>query len=812
MKLSVNWLKQFVPEFDNDEVDQIAERMSIALTEVEAIYEVADKLENIYAGEILEIVPHPKRDKIRVVNVRIGSNEEKGYEILCGASNIKVGNIVPVAVPGAKVYDATEEGKTLEIGEKDIAGVVSHGMLCSQKELGIGDDHSGIYILPDQTEIGTDIRNIIYDTVIEIENKGLTHRPDCFAHVGIAREIAVQNSLHFQAPEESQLPVQTLDIELSANNKEPLLCKRYSMIAISDVKIGESPLWLKIRLQAAGMRPVNNIVDITNYVMLETGQPSHAYDYDKIKGHKLTMRQAQEGEKVTTLDGDQRDLMPGMLVNCDEEKIVGIAGVMGAQNSEISNSTKTIILQVENFEMFGIRRTTRELGLRTEASTRFEKGLDPNNVGPSMLKLVEMITDIAGGEVASEIIDIYTSQEEPKEIKFRLSEVKKRIGLDIQLEKILEILENLGLTILTDRKSIELDSEIELKIPTFRRDLNISEDIVEEIIRIYGYDRLDFELPKRYIKPIIRNKKFEIEKKITKSLAASGFSEIYSYAFVGEDLYKKCLISVDDNVQIRNPLSPELEYFRDTILPSLIQKASINSKRFEKINIFEISKVAYQKKDPETDMNIQPKMLAALSTDRKEDEDIFQNLKTHLVTVLFDLGIQNVRFENVNGEIPFKKTRLFHPRKTALIYAENEQIGIIGIVNPVIADNFEIDSNISAFEINIDLVAQIADEKTEYKALSQYQEVYRDISFWISESIEVGEIVGDLYDLDKEKIIEISVSDVYRDDKKRAGEKSVTLEITLQSMENTLSEKEITDLMDTITNTLNKKFKAETRG
>jgi phenylalanyl-tRNA synthetase beta chain len=211
-------------------------------------------------------------------------------------------------------------------------------------------------------------------------------------------------------------------------------------------------------------------------------------------------------------------------------------------------------------------------------------------------------------------------------------------------------------------------------------------------------------------------------------------------------------------------------------------------------------------------MNIQPKMLAALSTDRKEDEDIFQNLKTHLVTVLFDLGIQNVRFENVNGEIPFKKTRLFHPRKTALIYAENEQIGIIGIVNPVIADNFEIDSNISAFEINIDLVAQIADEKTEYKALSQYQEVYRDISFWISESIEVGEIVGDLYDLDKEKIIEISVSDVYRDDKKRAGEKSVTLEITLQSMENTLSEKEITDLMDTITNTLNKKFKAETRG
>jgi len=810
MKLSVNWLKQFVPGFDNDEVNRIAERMSISLTEVDEIYEIGKELDKIIASEIIEIINHPKIDSLRIVIVNTGTQK---LEVVCGATNIKVGNIVPLALPQAFVYNPkskSSSNETVRIETKEIGGIKSEGMLCSEKELGLGIDHTGIYILPDDTPLGTRIDNLIRDTVIEIENKALTHRPDCFSHVGIAREIAVQNNHKFVPLQQSQNPIQTADLPITIDVQDTRNCLRYAALAVSDIKVKESPFWLKMRLLACGLRPINNIVDITNFLMLELGQPLHAFDYDKIADNKLILRKAKEGEMVKTLDGVNRTLTEGMLVNSDTEKIVGIAGVMGAANSEISSTTQRIILQVENFEMYSIRKTTRELGLRTDASTRFEKGLDPNLVIETMNRAADMIMDLAGGEIASQVIDIYPKPEKKKIIKFDLGKVKRFLGIEIEKKDIIHILNNFGIQVEGKEKSEGMISPgiVKLLIPSFRRDLNIDQDILEEISRIYGYDRIPFDLPIRDLTPVRKNKRFAVQKKIINILASTGSSEVYTYSFVGKELYEKSNLSIDDNLKIRNPISVELAYFKDSLIPSLIEKMKFNSPNFEKQDIFEISKIALKKIDESSKLHFQPKYIGGIYTDK--NNNLFRIVKGKLEFLFLQLNIENVNYINLNGKIPFKKAAIFHPRKSALIYTDKEQIGIIGYLHPQVLENFEIKNPCIAFELNFDLLADKTAEKNAFTPIYVYPQVLRALSFWISEDIETKNITDQINSLKIEVLQKISITDIFRNQYKK-NKKSITIELILQSPNHTLSEDEIRTAINTVKQSLKKTFKVQIR-
>lgn len=812
MKLSVNWLKQFVPSLDNDETKDIAAKMSISLTEVEDVYNVSDKLENIVSAEIIEIVDHPNVPTLKVVVVKVAPENE--YQVICGANNIKVGHIVPLCLPGGTVYDikGKDENSVAKIEEKQIEGTKSEGMLCSAKELGISDDHSGIFILPDDTGIGKDIVKILKDTVIEIENKALTHRPDCFNHEGIAREIAVQNSFKFEESLRAPKPILTADLPITADLVEKKLCKRYSLVVISDVRVKDSPLWMQARLLRSGVRPINNIVDITNYIMLELGQPLHAFDYDKIKGSKLVLRKSTANEKIKTLDGEDRKLPEGILVNADSEKAVGIAGIMGGASSEITNTTNRIILQSENFDMFAIRRASRLLGLRSEASTRFEKGLDPNLVERAINKAAEMIIDLAGGEIASDVIDIYPEPETPKIIEIKLDRIRELTRLDLTNDEILLILEKLGIKLDPEIKREELNSlnQVKLEIPSFRRDLNLPEDLVEEVARIHGYDKITFELPNRTLQSPRRNKKFETERKIASYMSYTGSNQIFIYSFVGEELYKKAELSLSDNLKIANPLSPELEYLQDTLLPSIIEKAHFNKSRFSEQDLFAIAKVVLKKIDENTNIHLQPKLWSGLITREEESDEIFYNLKSRINSIIRELGIDTLKWENLENSDPFKKSSLFHPYKSALIYANDEQIGIIGFIHPNIASNFEISANTVIYELNFDLIASMAKETDYFKPIYNYPYAERSISLLVPVKTEAADVLEVVKDSKIEYLTEYTLSDIYQNEELK-NRKSITIDLKFQAIDRTLTDEEVNNLTQNLTDKITRAFSAKQR-
>jgi phenylalanyl-tRNA synthetase beta chain len=547
--------------------------------------------------------------------------------------------------------------------------------------------------------------------------------------------------------------------------------------------------------------------------MLEYGQPMHTYDYDKIEGSSLTLRQAEDGETIVTLDGEERELKSGMLVNEDDKKIVGIAGIMGAKNSEVTNKTKNILLQVENFEMYSIRRATRELGLRTEASKRFEKGLDPNLVDITIHRGIEMLSDITGGEIASKIIDIYPEEDKPIKIYFETKKVKSRLGIDIEKEEIKNILTKLGLKIIKDEE-LEEDgsSKLTLEIPTFRRDLNIEEDLLEEIVRIYGYHNIPFSLPERDLTPNVKNKRFEIERKLTRNLIETGSQEIYSYAFVGEELYNKARLDIDNNIKLKNPLSPELMYYRNTILPSIIEKSVNNQNNFNKQDLFEISKIAVNKVDQDTGIYLQPKLIAGLlaGDEEKRKNELFRKLKGKINFALNEIGIKDIRYDNLNNQKPFSKAKIFHPNKSALLYIDDIQIGIAGYLHPEVIDNFEIDLITVGYELNFDLLAENTSKKTNYTPVSNLPEVRRSLSAWFNDTLEIREIKNKILELNIDILKSILITDIYKKDDKD-DKKSISIEFKLQSDTHTLEEDEINSVMEEIQNKLISSFNANLR-
>jgi len=810
MLISHKWLKKYLPTLDELTKAQIAESLTTKLAEVEQIIAIRREIDKIIVGEVLEVNKIEESKKLTYCKVRVSDNTIN--DIICGAPNVKKGLKVAVCMPGGRIYDAHDEGKTIEITQKTMFGITSNGMICSAKELGISNDHEGIMELEDQLVPGTTLDETLKDFVYEIENKSLSHRPDCFSHEGIAREISAILNIPFKQDEINQPIVPTselpFDLSVKVDNKD---CERFSLAILSDIKVNKSPLWLICLLTATGLRSVNNIVDAANYIMFDKGQPLHTYDYDKITSKKLIVRYAKNGEKMKAIDGKEYRLEDDMMVISNGNQVDDIAGIMGGLSSEISFETKNILIEAANFNMYSVRRTSRKLGIRSEASTRFEKGQNPEKTENSIKQALNLILDLAEGEIAHELIDYYPNPREQKVIELDLTLVKRILGIDLPVREIIDYLERINCEILDPERVPNISSTpesnlpISVKIPKFRGDLNIEQDLLEEIARLYGYDKLTPTLPERDLQAVVPNKGLQINRLIGEIMASAGFDEIYSYTFIGKQLLERLSLNSKDNVKLINPLSPELELLRTSLIPNLIDKALLNASNYDEFSIYEKGRVIFKDIDPETKLNIQPENIAALSFS-KEHKLLFYQIKTSLMSLAEGLNI-NLKFsKTIRGRFENLKN-IFHPGRSAGIYLNEEIIGVISELHPKIKMDLNIKGNIAYWELDLSAISKLATFSKEYSPISIYQKVKRDLSFFIPDNAIYSDIENSINSLNLEYLIGIEFKDMYKEE----GNKSITISLKFQSLEKTLTDTEINDQMDKIVKVLEEKIKAKVR-
>jgi len=815
MLYSLSFLKQYLKDFSL-ESKGIRDLLTYSLAEVENVTELRSELNNILVGEVLDVKDHPKSNRLHIATVDVikGTNDPStNLVIVCGAPNLKVGQKVAVCLVGGSVinskYDSVKDKeKVMKIEKREVLGEISNGMICSEKELGISDEHEGIWVLPEDSIVGTNLTDILKDTVFEIENKSFTHRPDLFSHRGIAREISAITNTEF---------VDKLDPSLSLKAEVPINikiltpnCNRYTAVVINNVQVKASPVWLQTRLLNVGVRPINNIVDITNYVMLDLNQPLHAFDFDKLNSNTINIRETDNGEKIITLDNKQRTLPTGSLVITNEKEIVAVAGVMGGASSEISETTGSVLIESANFNKDNVRVTSRELGLRTEASSRYEKGLDPEMTLEALKHAATLITELAGGEIVSEIVDVYPNKDSIKVIELDMNKIKRFLGITLKKEEVVDILKRLNINtehskfVATENVNPSLNSSfLNVIVPSYRKDLNIEADILEEIARLYGYDKFKPTLPEKTIKPGTLNKLSKVERIVKTELLNLHFNEIYSYSFISSDLWKRCNLNTKELVKITNAISPELQYVRDSHIPSLLEKLELNSVENDSLSFYEFSRIVFKEKTSEN-IPFQPWSLGIVVM--KKDSLIELNRAIDVIMSKLQVEYKIVNIKESKNKLMVNVKELTHPKASGIIETKDgKYLGYISKLSPEVARNFKLSSNdVSIAEINIEnILNEYMGDKVGYTPLSIYQENRRDISLNIEGEIESSKIISKVLESKIEFVKDIYVIDSY--------EKNLTLRVIITSENKTLSENEIKLTLDKVIKVIKETFKVEVR-
>jgi len=579
MKAPLKWLREYV----NITIppDELAKKLTMSGTDVGAI-ETIGGWENIVVGEVVAIAPHPNADRLKLATVDLGSER---LTSVCGAPNVAIGQKIPFAPIGAQLLDA-ESGERIRLKKAKIRGVASEGMICSERELGISDHHEGIMVLPTDAPVGIHLDEYMGDSILDMD---LTpNRPDLLSVIGIAREVAALTGETMTTTDTKYIEAgESIVGQASVEIHDPDLCPRYCASLITGVKIGQSPAWLEQRLLACGMRPINNVVDATNYVMLEYGQPLHAFDFDNIADRKIIVRRATN-ESMYTLDGVARDLSDDMLVIADGMGPIAVAGVMGGAESEVTESTTSILLESANFNAASIRRTSTRFKLRSEASLRFEKGLSPELPLPALKRATQLIAEISGGKIASGIIDIYPGNKEVDPISLTTKKVARVLGIEISYEKIVTVLESLGF-----QCTLIGAGELQVARPYWRTDVRLAEDLVEEIVRIIGYDELPTTLPSGALPAYIPDPFRALKMRISDILVGCGMQEVVTYSLTSIDTLQRIFPQIAP-LKVANPITTEQEYLRTTLRPGLLQVLSSNEKHEENgIRLFEVDKVYF---------------------------------------------------------------------------------------------------------------------------------------------------------------------------------------------------------------------------
>ena len=805
MKASVEWLKEY-SDIDVDTV-KLGDILTMTGSKVEEIIEKGNDIKNVVVGKILEIKKHPNADKLVVTKVDVGTEK---IQIVTGAKNIKENDIVPIAKDGAELPG----GK--KIVKSPLRGVDSCGMMCSVGELGLDikdypdQIEDGIMILPASYEkdLGKDIVDVLNLREDIIDFEITPNRPDCLSIEGLGRETAASLGKPFKNPRknldelkvENKKEIEGLKVDITA----PDLCYRYIARVVKNVKIGPSPEWMQRRLKACGIRSINNIVDITNYVMLELGQPMHAFDINSIEGKHITVRRAKNGEKITTLDEQERVLDENDLVIADEKKPVAIAGVMGGLNSEIESDTKTVVFESAVFYGGSVRKTAKKVGLRTESSSRYEKGLSSENAIRAINRAVELVVELGAGEEVPGKVDVYPTKQKINKIKLDVDRINDLLGTNISREEMISILEKLDIKV-EDGFAIA---------PYFRMDLEFVADIAEEIARYYGYDKLDTTLIKAATTLGVRTKEQKIEQKIENVLVDNGLSEIYTYGFVGEkDLGKSKIRKelVDNAIEILNPLSDDYKLMRPTTIPSMMQILALNNNRKnQNVKLFDISR-SYRNINGEVEKGEIPLQENILTVGMYGEDSDFYTLKGLIENVL---EASNVNHYDVVKE---KNNGSYHPGRCANIKVGLDVIATFGEVHPEVLMNYDINKRCYLAELNITKVVKYSKQNKKYQEVPKFPAVERDIAIAVDEKVEVGEIEKAITKKakrllkGKKGLEEIKLFDIYRDEKIGKGKKSIAYSLIFRDKTKSMSDDEINPVMEEITKELEEKFGATLR-
>ena len=805
MKASLEWLNEYA------DIDVSAKELGDILTmtgsKVETIDDKSGEIKNVVVGKILEVKSHINADKLVVTKVDVGNGEV--LQIITGASNIIVGTsgqIVPVAKPGSSLPG----GKEIKTGK--LRGIESCGMLCSMGELGIDPatypdaEEDGIFILDSKYEknIGEDIVDVLglRESIIDFEIT--PNRPDCLSIEGLGRETAVSLNKPFKNPRknldemkiENKKELEGLTVEISA----PDLCYRYIARVVKNIRIGPSPEWMVRRLNACGVRSINNIVDITNYVMLELGQPMHAFDINSIDGKHINVRRAKADEEIITLDGQKRKLNENMLVIADSKKPVAIAGVMGGENSEIENDTKTIVFESAVFYGGSVRKTAKAVGLRTEASSRYEKGLAPENALRAVNRAVELIELLGAGEPADGMVDVYPTKQKIVKIPLEVDRINRLLGINLSKEEMVTILNKLN---------IKVENDIVIP-PFFRQDIEQTADVAEEVLRFYGYDKLETTLVSADTTLGGKNKKQTIEDNISDLLVHSGLSEIYTYGFVSENDLRKCNISKDSNyakqaIKIINPLSEDYTMMKTTSVPSMMQMLENNNNYKNKnVKLFDISRI-YKNINQNIEEGELPEEDTILTIGMYGEDIDFYILKGLVENVLNIVGV--TKYDVVKET----ENDMYHPGRCANIKIGKDVIGTIGEVNPLLATNYDISQRVLFAEVNIDKIVKYARNVKKYTPIPKFPAVERDIAMIVDETVEVGQIQKIIEKKAKKLLEEAKLFDVYRSEKIGNDKKSIAYALKFRVPDRTLTDDEINVVMKEIIEELEKQLNAELR-
>jgi phenylalanyl-tRNA synthetase beta chain len=799
MKVSYKWLQDLVPFAWSPQ--ELADNLTMTGVTVDQVYPLAGELPHIVVGEICTLCRHPQADNLLVAQMNIG--KRKPVQVITGANNIKVGHRVPVALPGARLVD----GK--EIGAQEFRGLVSQGMMCSAEELGLEPspaDEGGIMLLPPDTEIGKGIRDVLGldDYVLELD---LTpNRGDCLSMVGVAREVAALLGVKVKLPAVPTGAGRETGEEAAVTVKvqDPDLCLRYSMRIITDLKIGPSPLWLQQRIRAAGMRPINNMVDVTNYVMLELGQPLHAFDYDRIKDGSIIVRRAKPGEKLVTLDGKERELHPDMLLIADPEGAVGIAGVMGGANSEVSAGTRTILLESACFHHLNNRKTTKALGLRSEASNRFEKGVDPNGTLLAANRAAYLMEELGAGRVSPQVIDIYPQEIKPRQIIARTERINQLLGTKLPAEKIKSILTGLEF-------KVTGSSPFTVEVPTYRPDVEAEYDLVEEVARIYGYNRIEGTMIAGQLTPAHTSREQAMQDKTKELLAGWGYSEIVTYSFYNPRSFDRLRMEPDDPVRktiaLYNPLTEDQSVMRTTLLPNMLDTMALNLKRKNtELALFELGRTYWGQQPlqglPEEIVHLALGLTGRMGTlnwQQPEFKADFFALKGTLEALMKALGITGVKY--IPEEYP-----VFHPGRQATLYLGCERLGIIGEIHPDVAEAWEITEKVYLGELNFSLLCAQAQRAIRYRRLPRYPAVARDMALLIDAGVAAEAIGQIISKVGGELLVEANLFDIYQGEQIPAGKKSIAYSLVYQARDRTLTDEEVTAVQQKIVAALEEKL------
>lgn len=791
MKVPYNWLKDYVEI--NVDPHTLGDKLTLSGSALEEVIIQGDNIKNVVTGKITKIEKHPDADRLNVCQVNIGKEE---IQIVTAATNMKEQDIVPVALHKSILADGTE------IKKGKMRGVVSNGMFCSEEELGIAGDEPvhGLMILPSDAPLGMDIKEYLGLNKAILDFEITSNRPDCLSMVGMARETAATLRTNYTMPNFNY------EVKCSTNINDKLkvevkdkLCRRYMARGVKNVKVEPSPSWMQERLLEAGVRPINNIVDITNFVMLEIGQPMHAFDARQIESKTIVIEKANDGEKFTTLDEIERELDSSILMIKDGSKSVAVAGIMGGLNSEIQDDTTEVIFESANFEGTNIRVSSKKLNLRSESSSRFDKDIDPNLAKLAIDRACALICELNCGEVMEGTIDIYNDVKEEGSITVNSTWINKFLGTEISKEEMKEALDSLDL--ITEIKNEDLI----ISIPTFRIDIAIKEDIAEEIARIYGYDKIPTTIFKVSTEREPRYKNELLTDKVIEIMVASGVNQSISYSFVSPKVFDKVNIPVDSElrnvVKIKNPLGEDYSVMRTTTLPSIMESLGRNySRNNDYVRLFEIGRI-YLPNENEKQL---PTEKNVLTIGIYGDCD-YLDLKGIVENIIDGLGISKAKY------VRESENQSYHPGKTAALMVRNKKVGVFGEVHPDVTENYGINVNCYVAELDLDSLFEASTTVKSYKPLPKFPAVTRDIALLCDDSILVAEIEETIRKAGGNLVEKVQLFDIYKGAQIPEGKKSIAYAIAYRDEKKTLEDKDISKVHDKILKALEHKLGAVLR-